>query len=172
MNRFIPELTVNKISIDDEKSLPLTEAKIWQYSIGSNAGTLAGRNGSNLWIYRHGNKDGRVHDRAILTVTGTILTYKVLNLINPSTNDEEIVAILCVESNSEIKLLWYKYANGNFVSVLSSIVPRRIERLDFFQHRGRDRLLLLNEPMNYNGDVYSSIEIYGFKFIGGLLDLW
>ncbi|XP_046749314.1 uncharacterized protein LOC124413043 [Diprion similis] len=166
------ELIVANITIEEDEILSTFGANGWQYSAGVRDGILASSGGSSLWLCFHGNKDGRVHDRAVLTVAGTILTFKVIALLEPVGRQEHIFAIICVESGAETEILWYKYGHHKFERVASSAVSRRVERLEFFQHNRRNKLLLLTEPMRYNDAVYSSIEIYGFKFVGGLLDLW
>ncbi|XP_046431029.1 uncharacterized protein LOC124184896 [Neodiprion fabricii] len=166
------ELIVANITIEEDPILSTIGVTGWQYSAGVRDGILASSGGSSLWLCFHSNKDGRVHHRAVLTVTGTILTFKVIALLEPVAHQEQIFAIICIEAGAETEILWYKYADEKFERVSSLVVSRRVERLEFFQHNRRNKLLLLTEQMSYNNADYSSLEIYGFKFVGGLLDLW
>lgn len=160
------------MNIEDVEALSIDGIKNWQYLPGFRHGLLAGIAESSLWLCRRDNKDGRVDDDCLdLTLTERILTFKVITLFNSSSNSEDIIAVLCVQSGSEAKLHWYKISSsGGFELAGSSPVERPVERIEFFQINGRNKLLLVNEPINHDGATNSSIDIYGFGFVGGLLE--
>lgn len=160
--RLVPELLESK--------------RNYQYIDGNGQLFLAGSSDHVFSLYKLDLRRGGVIPVSDVKHDRTIVTFKLLNLPNSSEPETEsdfsILAILCVESDQGNDLLWYNFNGTDLVRVWSWEGQNLVESLQFFHHGRQHRLLVLREEVEYNGQKYSPIDIYGFSTVGEPSSYW
>ncbi|XP_043288251.1 uncharacterized protein fs(1)N [Venturia canescens] len=130
---------------------------------------LAGTENEVFHFYKFDFEQARTIFHIDVHSSGKIQNFLLFVVPKSST----IVAILCVESQQGSDLIWYRFAQGKLVDLDSwPVRDFRVEKLQFFHHRGQNRLLILRRGISSWGRVFISVDVYGFEIDGERPNLW
>ncbi|KZC06056.1 hypothetical protein WN55_07142 [Dufourea novaeangliae] len=157
------EPVVTDISINEYSKIP-ERGSNWQFLDVNGTDYLIHVEESILSFYKLDLDHALTNDPVILKINGVIVKYKVVGFnsfrttVNPVV---DVVAVLCVESDTGTLLQWYRLlGDGSFQFFSSWPVQKGVKDMEFIQHGNTNKLLLLSDNEMRLGKQYSLIDVY------------
>ncbi|KAG7197315.1 hypothetical protein KM043_018433 [Ampulex compressa] len=154
------EIFITNISIQEIPEFSKNGVN-WTFFEANDVSFLVGADNSTLFAYPLDGGNVLSDAPISLSVEGVILIFKMFSFPRtPIEDNDDVIAILCVESYAGISLLWYRFIENTFHSFWSWPVQKRVKDLEFIHYEDQNKLFLLDDNEIHSEKVYSPIDIY------------
>ncbi|KAK2582473.1 hypothetical protein KPH14_004779 [Odynerus spinipes] len=169
------EVVITNISINEEPKLPSAEFN-WVFLSNNGTNYLACAKESTFMLYTSNTDDVVTESNFTeFKIDGQVVTFALINVEARKLHEEnDIVAILCVEKGGANTLQWYRILGENLDLFWVWAIQEPIKDIKFLRYGDQNKLLLLGNKENYVDGQKSPVNIYGFSldFLKKDYDFW
>ncbi|KAI4488054.1 hypothetical protein M0804_004902 [Polistes exclamans] len=160
------EVVITNISIEEDLRLPRSECH-WILFESNGNNYLACSSERTLFLYTLDIKGNLTTSNfAEFNIDGRVLTFTLIDVESTTKLREQndIIAVVCVEKNATTSLQWYRIYNQEFELFRTWNIERPAKDIQFVRYRNKNKLLLLFNRDDYEiTRIISVIDIYSFS---------